>query len=279
MPDAAGRTALVSGAARGQGRAIAVRLARDGFDLVLVDRVADLDTVPYPLATPGDLEVTAADVRALGRLCRDIVADVRDPSAIAAGIAAGIQTFGGIDVVVHAAGVISYGSSWELSEAAWATVMDVNLTGTFVVARAIAPHWIQRGAGSFIALASVAAVEGGDGYAHYAASKHGVVGLVAAMALELGEYGVRVNAVLPGPVDTAINDNPVARDRIAGRPGASRADYLEATRKWHLLPRGPLPPSAVADAVGWLASDEAEHVTGALIPVDAGHLVLPGWRA
>ncbi len=273
-----GRAALVTGAARGQGREIALRLARDGMDLLLIDRTADLETIPYPLASPIELNATADDVRSLGRRCLAVSADVRDAAAIQAAVASGIRDFGRLDVAVNAAGVISYGLSWELSEAAWSTVLDVNLKGTWVVARALAPHWIERQGGSFIAIASVAAVEGGHGYAHYAASKHAVVGLIRAIALELGGHGIRANAVLPGPVDTAINDNPVARDRIAGRAGATRAEYLRATRNWHLLPRGPLPPSAVAAAVSWLASDEARHVTGALVPVDAGHLVLPGRR-
>lgn len=273
------RSALITGGARGQGREIALRLARDGMDIVLIDRASDLATVPYPLATTGDLERTVDEVRALGRGCLGVVADVRDASALADAVALGIRTFGAIDVAVSAAGVISYGATWELSEEAWSTVLGVNLTGPWLVARAIAPHWIERGAGCFVAIASVAGVEGGEGYAHYSASKHGLVGLIRAMALELGAHGVRANAILPGPVDTIVNDNPVARDRIAGRSGATRADYLQATRNWHLLRRGPLPPSAIAAAVAWLVSDEAQDVTGALIPVDAGHLVLPGRRA
>ncbi len=273
------RSALITGGARGQGREIALRLARDGMDILLIDRASDLATVPYPLATADDLERTVDEVRALGGTCLGVVADVRDAAAIADAVALGIRTFGGIDVAISAAGVISYGSSWELTEQAWATVLGVNLTGPWLVARAIAPHWIERQAGCFVAIASVAAVEGGEGYAHYAASKHGLVGLVRAIALELGPHGVRANAVLPGPVDTIVNDNPVARDRIVGRDGATRAEYLQATRNWHLLRRGPLPPSAIASAVAWLVSDEAREVTGALIPVDAGHLVLPGRRA
>jgi NAD(P)-dependent dehydrogenase (short-subunit alcohol dehydrogenase family) len=270
---------MVTGGARGQGREIALRLARDGMDVVLIDRAADLPAIGYPLATADDLARTAAAIRALGRTCLAITADVRDAAAVGDAVAQGIETMGGIDVAISAAGVISYGSIWDLTELEWSTVLGVNLTGPWLVARAIAPHWIEREAGAFVAIASVAGVEGGSGYAHYAASKHGLIGLVRAIALELGPYGVRANAVLPGPVDTIINDNPVARDRIAGRSGATRADYLQATRNWHLLPRDPLPPSAIASAVAWLVSDEAHNVTGTLIPVDAGHLVLPGRRA
>jgi NAD(P)-dependent dehydrogenase (short-subunit alcohol dehydrogenase family) len=270
------RTALVTGGARGQGREIALRLAREGADIVLVDRASDLESVPYPLASPTDLERTAADVRALGRICVQVEADVRDRAAMQAVVAGGIRDLGGVDLVVCAAGVISYGFHWELSEAEWTTIIGVNLTGAWIVASAIAPHWIERGDGCFIAVASVASVEGGPGYAHYAASKHALVGLVRAVALELGRHGVRANAVLPGPIDTVVNDNPVARDRIAGRRDATRAEYLRATRNWHLLGRDALPASAVASAVAWLASDEARNVTGALVPVDAGHLVLPG---
>jgi NAD(P)-dependent dehydrogenase (short-subunit alcohol dehydrogenase family) len=246
------------------------------MDVVLIDRTADLATVPYPLASVDDLRRTADEIRAIGRTCLAISADVRDSTAIGDAVASGIQVLGGIDVVVSAAGVISYGSTWDLTELAWSTVVGVNLTGPWLMARAIAPHWIKRQGGCFVAIASVAAVEGGEGYAHYAASKHGLIGLVRAMALELGAHGVRVNAILPGPVDTVINDNPVARDRIAGRSGATRADYLQASRNWHLLRRDPLAPSAIASAVAWLISDEALDVTGALIRVDAGHLVMPG---
>jgi NAD(P)-dependent dehydrogenase (short-subunit alcohol dehydrogenase family) len=269
---------LVTGGARGQGREIALRLARDGIDIVLLDLAAQLEAIQYPLATIEELHRTADDVRALGRTCQVVVADVRDRRAVEAAVAAGIESMGSIDIVVSAAGVISYAPFWELREADWSTIIGVNLTGAWIVARSVAPHWIDRGAGCFIAIGSVATVEGGAEYAHYAASKHALLGLVRAMALELGPHGVRVNVVLPGPIDTTINDNPTARDRIAGRAGASREDYRRATRNWHLLPRGPLPPGAVGSAVAWLVSDEAAHVTGAAIPVDAGHLVLPGRR-
>lgn len=272
------RTALVTGGARGQGREIALRLARDGVEIILLDRASDLETVPYPLASVEDLHQTSEEIRALGRTCMALAVDVRDRAKVEAAVASGIRALGGIDLVVSAAGVISYGSYWELSDRAWSTVIGVNLTGTWIVARAIAPHWIRRSSGCFIAVASVAAVEGGAGYAHYAASKHALVGLIRAIALELGPHGVRANAILPGPVDTLINDNPVARERITGRKGATRADYLRATRNWHLLARDALPPSAVASAVAWLASEEAGNVTAALIPIDAGHLVLPGRR-
>lgn len=274
-----GRVALITGAARGQGRAIAAKFAAEGADLVLCDICAQIASVAYPMGTRDELAQTAAMVRGAGRGCVAEVADVRDPSALTELVSTAVDRFGRLDIVCPNAGIVSFQRFWELSQAAWDDVLAVNLTGVFNTVRAAAPPMMERGQGTIVLTSSTNGVEAGAALTHYTAAKAGVLGMLQSFALELGPYGIRVNCVLPGPIMTPMTDNDQVRGYATRRPDATREDLAEATRNWVLLAgRRALPAAAVADAIVWLASDESVHITGAQIPVDAGHLVLPGFN-
>lgn len=277
MDRLAGKVAFITGGARGQGRAIAEKFASEGADIVVADICKGLSTIGYDLATENDLRDTAASVERLGRKCIAEIADVRDQARLDDVVRKAIDTFGKIDITIAQAGIVDYKPFWEITEQEWQDEIDINLTGAWHTAKAVAPHYIERGSGNIVFTSSVNGIEGGWNYAHYIAAKHGVLGLMKSVALELGPYDVRVNAVLPGPVDTKINDNPPGRDRIVGHPGATREEYLRSVHYWHALKgRTALPATAIADAMIWLVSDEAFHVTGIELIIDAGHNVLPG---
>ncbi len=244
----AGRVALVTGAARGQGRAHAVALAGAGADVVACDRCRDAPAVPYPLGTPADLEETARLVRAAGRRCLAVEADaasVPDMEA-AAGRAAEL---GGLDVVCANAGVISFGPAWELSEAQFDEVVRTNLRGVWATCRAAVPGLLEQArGGAVVVTGSAASLRPYPGIAHYVAAKHGVVGLVRSLAAELAPHRVRVNCVLPGGVRTPMGTSEAMREWLAAEPDASRA--LTA-----LLPVDLAAPEDVSAAVVWLPVD------------------------
>ena len=272
-----GKVAFITGGARGQGRAIAEKFAGEGADIILGDICHDIETVGYHLGTEADLRETQQSVEALDRRCLAEVADVRDQAAIDAVVAHGIEAFGKIDILIAQAGIADYKPLWEISEAEWQDCIDVNLTGAWHAIKAVAPHMIERGSGNVVFTSSVHGIEGGWNCSHYIAAKHGVLGLMKSAALELGPYDIRVNAVLPGPIDTKINDYPDGRDRIVGHKGATREEYLSSVKYWTALKgRTALPATAIANAMIWLVSDEAENVTGVELIIDAGHNVLPG---
>jgi len=271
------KVAFVTGGARGQGRAIAVRLGGEGAEVVICDIARSIAGLEYSLARDEDVQETISLVEAAGSRCHATVADVRDQAALDRAVAEAIEVFGRLDVVVANAGIIDYKPFWEITDEEWETVVGVNLTGVWHTAKAVAGHLRERLSGSIVFTSSINGREGGWNYAHYIAAKHGVLGLMKATALELAPYGVRVNAVLPTVVDAPINDHPKSWERVVGRKGATREDWLAATRSWHALRgRGALPSAAVADAVLWLSSEEARHVTGVELLVDAGHMLLPG---
>ncbi|WP_029429772.1 mycofactocin-coupled SDR family oxidoreductase [Blastococcus sp. URHD0036] len=274
-----GRVVLVTGAARGQGRAHAVAFAREGADVVAVDIDAPIGSVPYPTAQAADLEETVAQVEALDRRIVARTADVRDGAALAAAVEEGLATFGRLDVLVANAGIFSTGPFWELTEQQFRDVLDVNLLGVWRSMTAVAPHMIERGSGSMVLVSSVNGLRGNAGAAHYAASKHGVLGLMRSAALELGPHGIRVNALCPGLVDTPMTNWPGLYDRMAGRPGGTRADFEASALHYGILGgQGALGPEAIADAAVWLAGDGAYGVTGQAFPIDAGHLAMPGFN-
>jgi SDR family mycofactocin-dependent oxidoreductase len=275
-----GKVAFVTGGARGQGRAIAEKFASEGADIVTCDidsSVSSLEYIGYDLASAADMAVTVDAVRGLGREIVAEVADVRSQEQIDRVVQAGIDAFGKIDIVVVNAGIVDYRPFWEMTEDQWHGVVDVCMTGAWRTAKAVAPHMIERGEGVMVFTSSVNGIEGGWNYMSYIAAKHGVIGIMRSAALELGAHNIRVHAVLPGPVDTPINDNPPGRDRIVGHENATREEYLAAIRNWHALRgRTALPAEAIADGMIWLVSDEARHASGIELVIDAGHMVLPG---
>jgi SDR family mycofactocin-dependent oxidoreductase len=273
-----GKVAFITGGARGQGRAIATKFAGEGADIVICDVCADVESIEYPMGTTADLEETKAAVEALGRRCVAEVADVRDQASLDAVVAKGVEALGGIDIVCPNAGVCGGGMIWELSEADWLEQLDVNLNGVWRTIKAVAPGMIERNrGGSLIFTSSTNGHEPGPNNSHYTASKHGVLGLMKAAAVELGPHGIRANAVMPGPVMSLMIDNDVSRHRFTGTSPGTTDELAAATRNWVILRDvGALAPEVIADAMIWLASDESVNVTGTSIPVDGGHLVLAG---
>ncbi|MGY1502460.1 mycofactocin-coupled SDR family oxidoreductase [Streptomyces sp. QTS52] len=259
------KVALITGAARGQGRSHAVRLAEEGADVVVTDVCHDIsDALPYSLASKEQLEETAELVRATGRRCVAVQADVRSITEMRAAVDAAHEEFGRLDVVVANAGVMSSGSAWQLTEEAWDVVVDVNLKGAWNTARAALPGMIQAGnGGSIIMISSAAGIRGHVPYAHYVAAKHGVVGLMKALSNELGTHRIRVNTVHPtGVSDTGITVGVPIEELAAREPMFAlaamntHAPYVE--------------PRDVSNAVLFLASEEARYVTGLQFTVDAG---------
>jgi SDR family mycofactocin-dependent oxidoreductase len=272
-----GKVALVTGGARGQGRSHALTFAREGADVVICDLLEDVDSTPYPLATPADLESTRKEIEALDRRVLAERVDVREQSQIDALVEQTIAELGGLDIVVANAGIWSRAPLWELTEEAWGDMLDINLTGVWRTTKAVAPHLIERGEGSIVMISSANGLEGGPNYAHYVAAKHGVVGLMRAAALELGPHGIRCNAICPGVIDTPQNDWQGAYDMMAGHPGGTPEDRRLGAAHWSILKgRGLLPAAAVSNAILFLVSDAGRDLTGLALPVDGGHMVLPG---
>lgn len=268
----AGKVALVTGAARGQGRSHAVRLAEEGASIVAVDSCAPIDSIEYPLSTVEDLKETQALVEAHDARIVTAVADVRDQNALNTAVAAGIGEFGRLDVVCANAGVSSFGKIWELTDAQWQNLIDVNLTGVWRTVRAAVPAMIEAGnGGSLILTASFAANKGVPNIGHYVSSKHGIVGLMRTLALELGEHRIRANTVNPSSVGTGMFFNEQTYGFF--RPdleNPGRDDMAEVAQTLNTLPVPWMEPIDISNAVVYLASDESRYVTGAQFAIDAG---------
>ncbi|GLE53906.1 mycofactocin-coupled SDR family oxidoreductase [Mycobacterium montefiorense] len=267
-----GKVALITGAARGIGRAQAVRFAQEGADIVALDVCGPVETVAIPHSTPADLEQTAALVAAAGVRVHTEIVDVRDLDGVQAATDRGVERFGGLDAVCATAGITSRGMAVELNENAWRAMLDVNLTGVWHTCRAAAPHLIARGAGAMVLTSSVAGLRGLVGVAHYTAAKHGVVGLMRSLANEFAPHNVRVNCINPTNVDTPMIQNDVVSG--AFRPDLdrppTRAEFAEAAEAMNMLAVPWIDAVDVANAALFLASDEARYITAVTLPVDAG---------
>jgi SDR family mycofactocin-dependent oxidoreductase len=266
-----GKVALITGAARGIGRAQAVRFAQEGADIIALDICGPVETVVVPSSTRDDLDETARQVTEAGaRIFAEIV-DVRDLSALQVATDKGAEDLGGLDVVCATAGITSRAMTVDLDENVWRTMLDINLTGVWRTCRAAAPHLIQRGGGSMILTSSIAGLRGLVGLAHYTAAKHGVVGLMRSLANDLAPYGIRVNTVHPTNVDTPMIQNDHVRG--AFRPDlkqVTREQFAEAARSMNMLAVPWVEAVDVANASLFLASDEARYITAVTLPVDAG---------
>jgi SDR family mycofactocin-dependent oxidoreductase len=263
-----GKVAFVTGAARGQGRSHAVRLAQEGADIIAVDLCGPVPGVQYPAATPEDLAQTVKEVEGLDRRIVATRADVRDRAAMAAALDDGVAQLGRLDVVVANAGICVFGPWDEMTPEIWQTTIDVNLTGVWNTVHLAAPHLIAGGRGGSIVLtSSTAGLKGQPFLTPYVAAKHGVVGLMRAFAHELAEHHIRVNSVHPTGVDTPMG---------AG-DGAERLNaLLEAHPRLagmftNALPVDITQPVDISNAVLFLASDEARYVTALTMTVDAGN--------
>lgn len=267
-----GKTAVITGAARGIGRAQAVRFAEEGAHIIAIDVCGPIESVQVPSSTPEDLAETARLVeQAGGRIVTEIV-DVRNPDELHDVVDRGATGFDGIDIVCATAGITSRGAAIELSEAAWRTMLDVNLTGVWNTCTATAPHLIERGAGSMVLTSSIAGLRGLVGVAHYTAAKHGVVGLMRSLAHDLAPHGVRVNCVHPTNVDTPLIQNDVVRSGFRpdlDRP-PTRDEFATAATQMNLLAVPWVQSVDIANASLFLASDEARYITAISLPVDAG---------
>ncbi len=272
-----GRVAFVTGAARGQGRAYAVRLARDGADVVVSDICAPVsDTVPYPAATTDDLDETVRLIEAEGRKALARAVDIRDDAAVRALVADTVEQFGRLDVVVANAGVLSWGRLWELTDEQWNAVIDTNLTGTWRTLRAAIPAMIEAGnGGSIVIVSSAGGLKATPGNGHYAASKHGLTALTNTLAIELGEYSIRVNSIHPYSIATPMILNDAMMAVLGKHPAflhsyapmpyqpldkdskkAKRSDFMSAEE--------------AAEVVSWLAGDGSSLLSGSQIALDRG---------
>jgi SDR family mycofactocin-dependent oxidoreductase len=268
------RTVFITGAAHGMGRSHALAFAREGARLVLCDACRQYETVPYPLATPAELTSLASEIEASGCPVIAEQVDVTDLSAMQALANRARTQLGPIDIVVANAGVYSFAPSWELTEAQWDETVNVCLKGVWVTCKVTIPQMIERLSGKIICISSTAGQKGMANLAHYVAAKHGVLGLVKTLAIELAQHDINVNAICPTSVDTAMVNNQALYDIFAGGPGpnATHEYMLQLMNQLNLFPdRNLLPPEAISNVVLWLASEEARHMTGCALPVDAGY--------
>ncbi|WP_123026803.1 mycofactocin-coupled SDR family oxidoreductase [Mycolicibacterium stellerae] len=277
------KVVFITGAAAGQGRSHAVELAAEGADIVAVDVCRQLsDKVRYPYATEADLEETKNLVEKTGRRCLTVVADVRDGEALKDAALQGIREFGRIDAVLANAGICTFHKEGSLSITSdvYDLVVDTNLKGVWNTIQATAPHLIDAGGGSIVITSSAAGIRGQVPYAHYVASKHGVVGLMKAFANELGPYGIRVNTIHPTGVQTAMASAPDAWEAAPDWPlflqgAANVLRDLDLPRDAPYAPLPALTPQEVSKTVLFLISDDARYITGVQLPVDAGNLNKP----
>ena len=262
-----GKVAFVTGAARGQGRAHAVKLASEGANVIAVDLCDQIASVPYPMATADDLAATVKLVEDTGARIVACEADVRHKDALQTALQAGLDEFGRLDIVVANAGI----APMQSGEDGWRDVIDVNLTGVHHTVEVAIPTMVKQGDGGSIVLISSAAGLAGVGSPDagsigYAAAKHGVVGLMRIYANHLAPHSIRVNSVHPPGVNTPMINNEFIRDWLGDVTATSAQDMGNA------LPVQVLEPEDIANAVAWLVSDAARYVTGITLPVDAGFL-------
>ena len=265
MASLAGKVAFITGAARGQGRAEAVRLASDGANIIVVDICEQIASVPYPLATPDDLALTVKLVEDTGARIVAQQADVRDQEGLKNALQTGLDQLGRLDIVVANAGIAPMQSGAD----GWRDVIDVNLTGVHHTVEVAIPTLIEQGdGGSIVLTSSVAGLIGvgsdDAGAIGYVAAKHGIVGLVRLYANLLAQHSIRVNSVHPAGVDTPMINNEATRKWLGSIADKTPQEMGNA------LPVQVLQPEDIANAVAWLVSDEARYITGVTLPVDAG---------
>ena len=263
----AGKVAFITGAARGQGRSHAIRLAEEGADIIAVDICRDYGTVPYAMATEADLAETVKAVEALDRRIVATQADVRDAVALKAAVDDGVAQLGRLDIVSANAGICTVQSWDEVTPAVWQDTLDTNLTGVWNTMVVSVPHLIAAGGGSIICTSSTAGIKGLPYLAPYVAAKHGVVGIARTMANELAIHKIRVNTVHPTGVDTPMGNGLGGLEPLINRDPNLGPIYMNT------LPVETVDPRDISNAVLFLASDEARYVTGLEFTVDAGNTI------
>lgn len=270
-----GKVAFISGAGRGQGRSHAIKLASEGADIIAVDILED---VPggLPMSTAEDLAETVKAVEALDRRIISAKADVRDVDALKTAVDDGVAQLGRLDFIVANAGIASMGGNVDQIDLDnWKHTIDINLSGVFNTARAGVPHIVEGGRGGSIVLtSSVGGMKALPGMSHYVSAKHGVVGLMRSLAVELGPHNIRVNSVHPTNVKTPMffNEGTFKMFRPdVENPGPD--DVLPIAQMMHTLPIGWVEPEDISNAVLFLLSDESRYITGVPLPVDGGSLL------
>jgi SDR family mycofactocin-dependent oxidoreductase len=263
----AGKVAFVTGAARGQGRSHAIRLAEEGADIIAVDICANYATVPYDMGTEADLAETVKQVEALDRRIIARQADVRSPASLKRAVDEGVSELGKLDIVVANAGICTVQAWDEVTPEVWQDTLDTNLTGVWNTMVAGAPHLIANGGGSVICTSSTAGIKGLPYLAPYVAAKHGVVGIAKTMANELASHKIRVNTVHPTGVNTPMGNGLGGLNPLIERDPNLGPIYMNT------LPVEMVEPRDISNAVLFLASDEAQYVTGLEFTVDAGNTI------
>jgi SDR family mycofactocin-dependent oxidoreductase len=262
-----GKVAFITGAARGQGRSHAIRLAEEGADIIAVDILEDYPSIPYGMSTPDDLAETVKLVEALDRRIVSAKADVRDVAALKAAVDEGVAQLGRLDIVSANAGICTVQSWDEVTPQLWQDTLDTNLTGVWNTMVVAAPHLIANGGGSIICTSSTAGIKGLPFLAPYVAAKHGVVGIARTMANELARHRIRVNTVHPTGVDTPMGTGLGGLDALITKDPNLGPIFMNT------YPIEIVQPRDISNAVLFLASDEAQYVTGLELTVDAGNTI------
>jgi len=261
----AGRVALITGGARNIGLAVARELGLRGAVVVLADICRDLATIPYALSTRRQLDRAVEELVASGVKAWGLVCDVRVESQVEAAVDEIIQRHGRIDILINNAGVISLLPIHDISPEAWTEVVDTCLKGSFLCCKHAVPHMVARNFGKIVNVSSVAGLTGLGLGAHYCAAKNGIIGLTRALAVELADHKINVNAVCPGTTESPMLEG------IASQAGLTEDPYSHFSQG-HLFQDRRLTPLDIARAIKWLASEESSALTGTILPVDAGWL-------
>jgi len=257
------KTALITGGARNIGLTVARDLAARGVTVAIADICRDLETVPYPLSSSDDLEKSVAELSSTGAKAIGLICDVRDEHQVSQTVERVIDEFGKLDILVNNAGVVSLFSIAKLTETAWNEVLDVCLKGPFFCCKYAVPQMIKQHYGKVVNISSVAGLRGLGLSVHYAAAKHGIIGLTKALAMEVADHNINVNAICPGTVESPMLEG------LASQIDLEKDAYEHFSQK-HLIRGKRITPQDIANAVRWLASDESRFLTGTVINVDAG---------
>lgn len=265
MRDLSEKVAFITGAAHGQGRAVALALAREGTNIIAFDLAKPLAYPGYTLGSESELESLQREVETLGVRCLTATGDVRRDEDISRAVDASLRSFSRIDILFNNAGICAYGLAHELPEDEWDAMLDINLKGAWLVARRVIPVMMKQKSGVIINNSSIAGLRGMNRLSHYAASKWGLVGLTKSWAIELAPHNIRVNSIHPTGVNTPMNDG------LAELEGTTTQEIAERSAG-NLLPVPWVEPDDVSAMVLYLASDKARYVTGAQFVLDAGLL-------
>lgn len=266
-----GKTVMITGGARGQGRSHALSFAREGADIVVTDIAKQVETVPYAMSSEADLKETVAQVEALDQRCLAVQADSRDTSAVNGAVEQAIDQFGKIDILIVNHGLLSLSPVADMSDEVWDDVIGSDLTGVFKATRAVIPHMVAQKSGRIVATASMAGRTGLPTVAHYCAAKWGVIGFVKSVAREVAAEGVTVNCVCPTNVDTDMIHNEAFYALFApGVDNPTREDVIPGFMSLNAVPVPWIESIDISNAMMFLASDEARYITGEALHVSAG---------